>query len=142
VLPVRWFELRAEAFTGQALRGLGGGAIAQNFVLTAVTPPSTFPGTPATVIPLESRGGWAQVNVRWTQVLTVGGGCGVDEPDPPATPATPATFRLRNQVCSSHVIVRPEGPLVLGLTYRRLSTKYARGTFDNDHVNLALGYQF
>lgn len=142
VLPLGWLELRGEAFTGQALRGLGGGAIAQNFVLTAVTPPSTVAATPATVIPLESRGGWAQANVRWAQLLTVGAGCGVDEPDPPAAPATPAAFRQRNRVCASHVIVRPAGPLVLGLTYRRLSTKYARGTFDNDHVNLALGYQF
>lgn len=136
VLPFGWLELRGEAFTGQALRGLGGGGIAQNFVLTPVTPPGGA-GTP-----LESRGGWGQVNVRWAQVLTLGGGCGVDEPDPPASVTLAPAFRLRNQVCASHLIVRPEGPLVLGLTYRRLSTKFARGTFDNDHVNLALGYQF
>jgi hypothetical protein len=43
-------ELRAEAFTGQALAGLGGGGIGQNMVSDGV--------------PVRTKGGWVQLNVR------------------------------------------------------------------------------
>jgi hypothetical protein len=133
-----WFELRGEAFSGQSLRGLGGGGIAQNFRGPAITQPTAG-------IPLRTRGGWGQVNLRFSEMTTVGAGCGVDRPDGPFTdlPApTQAGFRQRNQVCATHAILRPAGPIVAGLTYRRMRTTYARGPFDNDHVNLTVGYQF
>ncbi|HEY5939754.1 MAG TPA: hypothetical protein VIT87_02955, partial [Gemmatimonadales bacterium] len=44
------FELRAEAFTGQALAGLGGGGIGQNMVRNGV--------------PVKAKGGWVQLNYR------------------------------------------------------------------------------
>ncbi len=136
VLP--WLELRGEAFTGQALRGLGGGGIAQNFRGPAITQPTA--GTP-----LRTRGAWGQVNLRWTEMVSAGIGCGVDRPDGPfddlPAPTQPG-FRQRNRICATHAILRPEGPLVAGLTYRRMQTTYARGAFANDHVNLTIGYQF
>ena len=139
IIPLApWLELRGEGFTGQALRGLGGGGIAQNFRGPAIT--QAVAG-----VPLRSQGGWAQANVRWAEIMTVGAGCGVEKPEGPFgdLPApTQAGFRQRNQVCESHAILRPEGPVVVGLTYRRMRTLYARGPFDNDHVNLAIGYQF
>ena len=133
-----WLELRGEAFRGQSLRGLGGGGIAQNFRGPAITQVTAG-------VPLETTGGWGQVNLRFNELLTVGGGCGIDRPEGPFTdlPApTQAGFRQRNQICSTHAILRPAGPIVAGFTYRRMRTTYARGAFDNDHLNLTLGYQF
>jgi hypothetical protein len=121
----RLVDLRGEAYVGQAVRGLGGGGIAQAFVR---------PG-----VPLRTRAGWAQLNLRPVEMVTVGGGCGIDAPRESAAPTSP---RRRNVICEGHGILRPEGPLVVALTYRRLRTTYAAGPLSNDHVNLAFGYQF
>ena len=80
------------------------------------------------------------MNARYLEVLTLGAGCGVDAPRGALNPA--AAPRQRNNVCEGHAILRPEGPLLVGLTYRRTRTRYAAGPFVNDHVNLAFGYQF
>ena len=121
----RYVELRGEAYQGKAVRGLGGGGIAQAFVR---------PG-----VPLRTRAGWAQLNLRPAEFATLGGGCGIDAPRAAGAPLAP---RLRNAVCEGHLIARPEGPVIVGLTYRRLRTSYARGPLSDDHVNLAIGYQF
>lgn len=130
LVPIgRYFDVRGEWFTGKALRGLGGGGIAQNFIR---------PG-----VPLESRGGWGQANARLGEFLTFGVGYGAESPQADAAgfPAAGA-FRRRNEVREAHLIARPEGPLVIGLTYRRMRTQYAAGPFVNEHLNLAFGYQF
>jgi hypothetical protein len=129
----RFFDLRGEAYAGQAVRGLGGGGIAQTFISQAT------PTTPAR--PLRTRAGWAQANLRLGDVLTLGGGAGIDAPRDDGFPALPA-FRRENRVYEAHAIARPEGPLVIGLTYRRLRTQYAARAFANDHANLAIGFQF
>lgn len=134
--PVR-FDLRGEAFTGQALRGLGGGGIAQTFAVVG-TSPALGGGVPSQA--LRTRGGWGQANVRYLELLTLGAGFGVDAPR--NAPAASATFRLRNSVFETHAIARPEGPILVGLTYRRTRTSYLAGPLVNDHVNLALGYEF
>jgi hypothetical protein len=139
--PVR-FDVRGEAFRGQALRGLGGGGIAQTFASAGVNTPAagTTPAVQRASVPLVTRGGWAQVNARYLELLTVGAGCGVDAPRGPLVAA--AAPRQRNNVCETHAIVRPEGPLLVGVTYRRTRTRYAAGPFVNDHLNVAFGYQF
>ncbi|HXV86732.1 MAG TPA: hypothetical protein VD793_08545, partial [Gemmatimonadales bacterium] len=60
-------ELRAEGFAGQALGGLGGGGIGQNLGIGSV--------------PVRTRGGWAQLNVRPAPPWEVGGGYGFDDPE-------------------------------------------------------------
>jgi len=50
--------------------------------------------------------------------------------------------RQRNLAFESHVIMRPAGPLLVGLEYRRMETTYAAGTVADDHVNLAMGFEF
>lgn len=139
--PLR-FDLRGEAYHGQALRGLGGGGIAQTFAVAGVNTPATAttPAVQRASVPLTTRGGWAQLNVRYLELLTVGGGCGVDAPRGTLNPA--AAPRQRNNVCEGHAILRPEGPLLFGVTYRRTRTRYAAGPFVNDHYNVAFGYQF
>jgi hypothetical protein len=114
-------ELRGEYFTGQALRGLGGGGIGQNF-------------DPANN-PLSDTGGWVQLN--WTPASSwkLGGGCGTDQPDHLA-------LRRRNDACATYVTLRPPGPLFVGLEFRRLRTEYATARFTNDHVTLATGFEF
>jgi hypothetical protein len=117
-------ELRAEAYDGKGLRGLGGAGIGQLV---------TTDGNP-----VEDRGGWAQLNVRPSARFELGGGCGVGDPDDAALPAG----RLRNLSCEGHVITHPGGPVVAGLEFRRLRTRYPTETITNNHVNLAMGFEF
>lgn len=119
------FELRGEGYIGRGLRGLGGGGISQNV--------SRFG------MPLEDRGGWAQVNLDATTWAKLGAGCGIDEP---MSSDVATGGRLRNTACSGYTIVRPAGPLFFGAEYRRIETKYTSGTFGNNHVNLAMGFEF
>lgn len=119
------FEVRGEAFAGQALAGLGGGGIGQNQGLGGV--------------PIRTKGGWGQLLVKPTKAWELGTGFGTDDPDD--DDLDPATQRLRNRSYEVHVHWKPT-PLILGLEYRRLETTYATGTEDADHVNLALGVSF
>jgi hypothetical protein len=38
--------------------------------------------------------------------------------------------------------MRPAGPLLVGLEYGRMETTYAAGMVADDHVNLAMGFEF
>jgi hypothetical protein len=118
-------ELIGEAFTGQALAGLGGGGIGQN--------------TGAGGVPVRTKGGWGQLNLRPVRHLMFGGGCGLDDPN---GADVPVTGRQRNFVCEGHVELRPSGPLVFGFEYRHFSTRYQGGDFSASHLNLAAGYRF
>lgn len=122
---VSWLELRGEAFDGQALRGLGGGGVAQSLGVNGRA--------------VRTRGGWAQLNARRGDALTVGGGCGVDDPE---DADLAADGRLKNASCEGHVIARPGGPLLVGLEWRRTTTDYAAGAVRNDHLNVAVGFVF
>ena len=115
------FELRGEYYTGQALRGLGGGGIGQNFTVTATA--------------LETAGGWAQLNARLGGLAHTGLGCGVDHPETTAT-------RRRNESCAGHLTVRPAGPLFFGAELRRIRTAYAASRYTSDNVTLAAGFEF
>ena len=116
-----WLELRGEFFDGEALRGLGGGGIGQNFTITNESLPTT--------------GGWGQLNVRPVPALRTGVGCGADHPDPGA-------LRRRNDACAVYAMVRPGGPIFVGAELRRLRTGYSSGRYINDYVTLAAGFEF
>jgi hypothetical protein len=117
-------ELRGEYYEGEGLRGLGGAGIGQLVTLDGRA--------------VEDRGGWVQLNIRPSSLVEFGGGCGVGDPDDDQLPAD----RLRNVSCEGHVIAHPGGPIVAGLEFRRLKTTYPSGSEDNNHVNLALGFEF
>lgn len=122
LLPVtESLELRGEYFTGDALRGLGGGGVGQNFTASGGA--------------LGTTGGWAQLNARLGALLRVGLGCGVDHPDGAPT-------RLRNESCATHVTARPAGPLFFGAELRRLRTGYSSSRYVSDNVTLAAGFEF
>jgi hypothetical protein len=120
VAPLESVEMRGEFFSGKGVRGLGGGGIGQNFT----------PGN----LPLSSKGGWAQLNVRPTFAFRLGAGCGADHPDAFAA-------RRRNDACAAYMS-RTFGPLFVGAELRRLRTEYAGGRFTNDHVTLGTGFEF
>jgi hypothetical protein len=131
IVPVRGVELRGEAYAGQLLRGLGGGGIAQNFG-------SADPGAPPGSLgrPVRDVAGWVQLNVQPHAVLVTGIGCGLDLVDPDSNPT-----RLQNTVCAAHAAWRPMQPLVIGVEYRQLGTRFATGTFGARHLNLVLGFE-
>jgi hypothetical protein len=127
-IPVgRFFEVRGEGFTGRALAGLGGGGIGQNL----------GPGD----TPIRTTGGWVQALVKPATGWQVGGSVGLD--DPRDVDLDPLTQRFRNRVWAAEVEWHPS-PLVLGLEFRRLTTRYGGGTgeVDASHVNLAVGVDF
>lgn len=123
----RSVELRAELFTGQALAGLGGGGIGQNFGLDSAA--------------VETTGGWAQLNLRPTPAWEIGGGFGIDDPSDADLDVT--TQRLRNLAYEGHVMWR-KAPVVIGAEVRRLNTRYggALGERRATHANLAIGFEF
>jgi hypothetical protein len=126
---VRGLELRGEAYIGQAVAGLGGGAIGQNFGLDSAT--------------VQTAGGWAQLNFRPVAAWELGAGIGLDNPDDAdLDPATP-TQRLRNLALEGHASWR-RAPIVLGAEVRLLRTRYGAGvgTAKATHLNLAAGFEF
>ena len=131
VVPVRGVELRGEAYAGRLLRGLGGGAIAQNFGTAPIGSPAGTLGPP-----IRDVAGWAQVNAQPHPTVITGAGCGIDRPDPDDSPT-----RLQNTVCALHADWRPAQPLVFGVEYRYLATRFAAGTFRARHVNLVFGFE-
>jgi len=124
---VRGLELRGEAYTGQAVGGLGGGGIGQNFGVdsTAVT----------------TTGGWIQLNVLPSPMWEIGAGAGLDDPDD--SDLDVATQRLRNLAVEGHASWR-RAPVVVGFEIRRLETRYGASLTDvgATHFNLAMGFEF
>lgn len=118
-------EIRGEAFTGQAIAGLGGGAIGQNLGVNGVA--------------VRTRGGWAQLLIKPTPEWELGGGYGID--DPQDADLVTATSRLKNQTVEGHLHWRPS-PLILGVEYRHINTTYSAGSAKAGHLNLALGAEF
>lgn len=124
-------SVTGEAFAGQALAALGGGGIGQDFGVAG--------------IPLRTRGGWVQLDLRPSFTWEFGGGVGVDDPndgDMPVTGGGEYLGRLRNVSYTGHLIVRPGGGLLLGMELRRIETTYGRGTLAVNHANVYAGLAF
>ncbi len=125
-LPLgRRVELRGEAFTGEAIAGLGGGGVGQNLGRNGRT--------------VRTRGGWGQLLLRPSPAVELGASYGID--DPKNGDLDTATQRLKNQTIGGHIHWRPS-PLVLGLEYRHVATNYGGGKETLGHLNLAVGAEF
>jgi hypothetical protein len=124
---LRQLELRGEVFTGQALAGLGGGGIGQNFGRDSVA--------------VSTTGGWAQLNLRPSPAWEIGAGGGIDDPDDGDLDLQ--TQRLRNLSLEAHLVWR-RAPIVLGGEVRHTKTRYGNPLTDLDftHLNLAAGWEF
>lgn len=122
------FELRAEGYVGELVAGLGGGGIGQNFGRPAAGA--------AIGLPLRDVAGWGQLNVQLVPTLLAGAGCGADRVRDADRPV-----RARNLSCAGQLRWHPAQPLLVGLEYRRATTRYGSGRrFAVDHLNLALGF--
>jgi hypothetical protein len=118
-------EIRAEAFDGQALKGLGGGGIGQGIGVGGV--------------PIRTVGGWGQLNFKASPRLLIGAGAGMDDPE---DADVNAGGRTKNTMTEAHVHWRPAGPLVFGVEWRQIETAWTGGTWKNQHFNLAFGFEF
>lgn len=78
--------------------------------------------------------------------VSAGAGAGVDDPDDVQVPA--ATARHRNATVAAYVTWRPFDPVFLNLEARRVTTRQgvtaasAAGSRRNEHLNLAIGFEF
>lgn len=126
-LPWR-LELRGEFYRGQLLRGLGGGAIGQNFGRAIDS------GTVGPI--LHDIAGWAQINAQISPIFIAGAGCGIDKVDLRDRPV-----RQRNSICAVHALLRPSQPVFIGFELRGLKTRYADRNYRGAHFNLALGFE-
>jgi len=131
MLIVPHVELRGEAYSGRLLRGLGGGAIGQNFGTPPIGAPPNSLGPP-----IRDKAGWAQVNIQPREAIISGLGCGIDSTDPHDNPT-----RIQNTVCAAHAEWRPVQPLVFGFEYRQLWTRYSDDTYTARHFNLIFGFE-
>lgn len=118
-------ELRGEAYTGAGLRGLGGGGISQNIGRSGS--------------PLNDKGGWGQINVDVHPLVRIGAGYGEDRPE---ESDVPVNGRLNNRAVAAYSIIRPGGPLFIGVELRQLTTRYAAGSVQNRHISIATGFEF
>ncbi len=120
-------ELRGEAFTGQALAGLGGGGIGQNF------------GRDSTAV--STTGGWVQLNLRPSLAWEIGAGGGIDDPDDADLDLR--SQRLRNLSFEAHLVWRL-APVALGGELRHTKTRYGNPVTDLSftHLNVAAGWEF
>ncbi|HEY7681095.1 MAG TPA: hypothetical protein VH879_00515 [Gemmatimonadales bacterium] len=120
-------EIRGEAFAGEGIAGLGGGAIGQNF------------GVGGRLV--RTHGGWGQLLVKPRPDVELGVSYGID--DPKNQDLDPATQRLKNETIGGHLHWRP-APVIVGLEYRHIATTYGPGTEKRTagHLNLALGAEF
>ena len=108
---VRGLELRGEAYTGQALAGLGGGGIGQNF------------GVDSTAVTTTRRLGSAQRRGR-RGAWEIGAGAATGRSGRRRPRA--AAQRLRNLAVEGHTSWR-RAPVVLGAEVRLLRTRYGPG---------------
>jgi hypothetical protein len=121
-------EIRAEAFLGQALAGLGGGGIGQDL----------GPGDR----PVRTRGGWAQLNFTPHPAVEIGAGFGFDDPD--ESDLDVSTARLMNVAWEGHLHLKP-APVLLALEFRRVETTYGvlrGGKLFVNHFNVGAGFRF
>lgn len=122
-------ELRGEWYTGKGTASLGGGAVGQ--------------ATNSDGSPMESSGGWAQLNLKAGSHWELGAGFGYDDPDGASADEANTGFRDKNTQYSTRIQWRL-APAVVAFEYRHFATEYGGGvgTRTATHLNLAMGVEF
>lgn len=144
-LPLgRTLEVSGEAYRGQSLGGLGGGAYKD--VIYGVNRVSGLPSFRG----LNAVGGWMQLKSRFGSLVEANTALGQDNGLagdfhalilPAATTAT--QLRARNRMIVGNLIFRPKTYLIVSPEYRRIWTWPIQGDGSTaDVFTFSLGYQF
>ncbi|MFN7921828.1 MAG: hypothetical protein U0Q16_17135 [Bryobacteraceae bacterium] len=121
-LPVgRYFSFSGELYRGKALGGLGGGAGATVLMSGPVSSAATH------VLPLDSGGGWAQLQFKPHPRWSVNGAFGGDFPFYTAAANALTSLGLvsdpkKNSSGFTNVIYQPRNNLLFSVEYRKLWT--------------------
>lgn len=135
-------QFSGNAYFGQALGGLGGGAY-KDYVFSY----SPFAGYAYRV--LDAMGGWAQLSEHVTERVEANVAFGTDQV--PASQLRPfagdATQyylnQARNRTYTANVIYRPSAYLMFSMEYRHIqSSPVLEYTTSGDVIGLATGYRF
>jgi hypothetical protein len=132
--PSRRLEFTGALFSGQNLANLGGGGVGQGFTILAPRPGMLQ------VIPVRSRGGWAQCTFIATPRLSFNlyGG----EDDPNNRDLLP-TGIARNLAYAANVFYRLAPNVVVGAEASQVRTWFMRGQRPlHHHYDLAVAYLF
>jgi len=132
IVLFKMVTLAGEAFSGQALAGLGDGGVDQSFGPQGQ--------------PIRTKGGWVQANVQLASGWEFGGGFGMDDPNDTdflqANGTVPAAARLKNVAFQGHLHWKPGGGLLLGAELWRFQTTYPDGSISANHFNVFAGVAF
>jgi hypothetical protein len=137
----RYTAITGNAYRGQALGGLGGGAFKDYDVQFAY-------GVPY-IRALDDSGGWLQWKQRAGERVEFNEAFGID--DVPAhqlytygVSTSPSYYNLaRNRTLTANVIYSPSAYLLFSLEYRRIASSFFNSpTESSDIIGLAAGYRF
>jgi hypothetical protein len=132
--PVRRFELTGALFTGKNLAAFGGAALRQSFTFLTQAPGQV------SVIPVRSRGGWAQVTFLVTSRLSFNLQGGVDDPN---NRDLTSSGIARNSTYVANTFYRLAPNVVTGVEVSRVRTLYVAGQNPiNNHYDLYFAYMF
>ena len=139
----RRLELSGEAFYGRSisLSKQSGEDIADLFYING-----SLQNPLTAVRGIHSAGGWAQLRAMVTAKFDLNAAFGLDDPRNEDIIAGQTyaynDVRLKNQTFSINSIYRFRSNFLVSAEYRRLWTRYRNAQTSNDHVNLAIGYNF
>jgi hypothetical protein len=144
-LPAK-FALSGEAYRGQALGGLGGGAFKD--MVTAYSYAQQANGL-SKAMGLHDAGGWAQLKYRPRNWVEFNGAYGQDGDLASQLRAAyfaqtgPYSGLARNQTVLANTVFRPRASFLLSLEYRRLrSWQLTSAASEAQIFGIAAGYEF
>ncbi len=134
VNPLRRLEFTGNLFTGQNLANLGGGGVRQGFTFLASGPGGVR------VIPVRSRGGWAQVTFIATPRLSLNLYGGQDDPN--NRDLLPSGI-AKNLAYAANIFYKIAPNVVVGAEASQVRTQLMSGQRPiNNHYDLAVAYLF
>lgn len=134
VNPTRRVEITGFFFTGKNLANLGAGGVRQGFTILTVQP-NLF-----RVIPVRTRGGWAQVTFLATSRLSFNLYGGQDDPN--NRDLLPGGIG-KNLAYAANAFYRIAPNVVVGAEVSQVRTRFMSGERPlNNHYDLALAYLF
>jgi hypothetical protein len=132
--PLRRIEFAGALFTGKNLASFGGVAFRQSFTFLTPRPGQVL------VIPVRTRGGWAQLTFLATSRLSFNLQSGLDDPNNRDLPSSGIS---RNRAYVANMFYRLAPNVVTGAEVAQMRTRYIAGQHPmNNHYDLYLAYMF